>query len=124
MYVYEAIGETLRRLGSDTVFGLAGGANVLFLTHMTHQCGMRYFAARHESPAVSMADGYSRVSGKIGIASVTSGPGVTNALTALAEAVKGSSPMLLLAGDTAEWEAGTNQDIDQAAVAASVRVPP
>ncbi|HLQ31984.1 MAG TPA: thiamine pyrophosphate-binding protein, partial [Chloroflexota bacterium] len=114
MLVYEAVGETLRRLGVDTAFGLVGSGNMRFVTHMTHCCGLRYYAARHESPAVSMADGYARVSGKLGVATVTEGPGVTNAITALTEAVKGSTPLLLLAGATPTGVLGMNQDIDQA----------
>lgn len=122
MLVYEAVGETLRRLGVEVVFGLAGSGNVRFLTHLTNACGIRYYAARHESPAVSMADGYARVSGKLGVSSVTEGPGVTNAITALTEAVKGSTPLLLLAGDTAAGEEWSAQDIDQAAAAGAAGV--
>ena len=64
---------------------------------------MPYYASRHEGGAVAMADGYARVTGRVGVCSVTQGPGVTNTLTALTEARKAGTPMLLLAGDTAAW---------------------
>jgi thiamine pyrophosphate-dependent acetolactate synthase large subunit-like protein len=122
MLVYEAVGETLRRLGVDTAFGLVGSGNMRFVTHMTHGCGMSYYAARHESPAVSMADGYTRVSGKLAVATVTEGPGITNALTGLTEAVKGSTPVLFLTGDTPPGVLGMNQDIDQAAAVSALGI--
>ena len=67
-----------------------------------------------------MADGYARVSGKLGVCTVHQGPGVTNTLTALTEAVKNGTPMLLLAGDTATTALYQNLDVDQDAVVRSV----
>ena len=101
MRVYEAIGETLKKLEVQATFGLMGDGNLRFMTHLAHELGMPYYAARHEGGAVAMADGYARVTGRVGVCSVTQGPGVTNTLTALTEARKASTPMLLLAGDTA-----------------------
>ena len=66
-----------------------------------------------------MADGYARVSGKLGVCTVHQGPGVTNTLTALTEAVKNRTPMLLLAGDTATTALYQNLDVDQDAVVRS-----
>ena len=83
---------------------------------------MPYYAARHEGGAVAMADGYARVSGRVGVCSVTQGPGVTNTVTALTEARKASTPMLLLAGDTAARILRHNQDVDQTAIFKSVGV--
>jgi nitrate/nitrite transporter NarK len=91
MKVYEAIAETLSRLGVDTTFGLVGSGNFGLIHHMTRHCGMAYHAARHEAAAVAMADGYARVSGKLGVCTVHQGPGVTNTLTALTEAVNAMS---------------------------------
>ena len=88
---------------------------------MTRHCGMAYHAARHEAAAVAMADGYARVSGKLGVCTVHQGPGVTNTLTALTEAVKARTPLLLLAGDTATTALYQNLDVDQDAVAGSIR---
>jgi thiamine pyrophosphate-dependent acetolactate synthase large subunit-like protein len=121
MKVYEAVAETLGRLGVDTTFGLVGSGNFGFIDHMTRHCGIAYYASRHEATAVAMADGYARVSGKLGVCTVHQGPGVTNTLTALTEAVKARTPLLLLAGDTATTALYQNLDVDQDAVAGSIR---
>ena len=120
MKVYEAVGETLSRLGVDTTFGLVGSGNFGLIDHMTRHCGIAYYASRHEAAAVAMADGYARVSGKLGACTVHQGPGVTNTLTALTEAVKARTPLLLLAGDTATTALYQNLDVDQDTVVASV----
>lgn len=120
MRVYEAVGDTLRSLGADTAFGLIGSGNYHLIDHMTRRCGISYHASRHEAAAVSMADAYTRVSGKLGVCTVHQGPGVTNTLTALTEAVKARTPMLLLAGDTATGVLYQNLDVNQGAVAGSV----
>lgn len=120
MRVYEAIAKSLHRLGVEDVFGLVGSGNFELIDHMTRRCGVAYHASRHESAAVAMADGYARVSGKLGICTVHQGPGVTNTLTALTEAVKARTPLLLLAGDTATTALYQNLDVDQDAVVASV----
>jgi thiamine pyrophosphate-dependent acetolactate synthase large subunit-like protein len=122
MRVYEAIGETLKKLEVRATFGLMGDGNLRFMTHLAHELGMPYYAARHEGGAVAMADGYARVTGQVGVCSVTQGPGVTNTLTALTEARKAITPMLLLAGDTAARILRHNQDVDQTAIFKSVGV--
>jgi len=122
MRVYEAIGETLKRLDVQATFGLMGDGNLRFMTHLAEELGMPYYAARHEGGAVAMADGYACVTGKVGVCSVTQGPGVTNTLTALTEGRKASTPMLLLAGDTAVRILRHNQDVDQTAIFKSVGV--
>ncbi|HEX2928645.1 MAG TPA: thiamine pyrophosphate-binding protein, partial [Candidatus Binatia bacterium] len=122
MRVYEAIGETLKKLEVQATFGLMGDGNLRFMTHLAHELSMPYYAARHEGGAVAMADGYARVTGRVGVCSVTQGPGVTNTLTALTEARKASTPMLLLAGDTAARILRHNQDVDQTAIFKSIGV--
>ena len=122
MRVYEAIGETLKRLEVQATFGLMGDGNLRFMTYLADTIGISYYAARHEGGAVAMADGYARVTGRVGVCSVTQGPGVTNTLTALTEARKGSTPMLILAGDTAPRILRHNQDVDQTAIFKSVGV--
>jgi acetolactate synthase-1/2/3 large subunit len=99
--VYQAVAQTLGRLGVERAFGLVGSGNFGLVDHMTRTCGVAFYASRHEEAAVAMADGYARVSGKLGVCTVHQGPGVTNMLTALTEAVKNSTPLHLLAGDTA-----------------------
>lgn len=122
MRVYEAIGETLKKLQVQATFGLMGDGNLRFMTHLAEEIKIPYYAARHEGGAVAMADGYARVTGRVGVCSVTQGPGVTNTLTALAEARKASTPLLLLAGDTAARVLRHNQDVDQTAIFKSIGV--
>src|ERR671911_1231855 len=118
--VYEAVAKTLGRLGVARAFGLVGSGNFGLVDHMTRNCGVAFHASRHEEAAVAMADGYARVSGKLGVCTVHQGPGVTNTLTALTEAVKARTPLLLLSGDTATTALYQNLDVDQDAVAGSV----
>jgi acetolactate synthase-1/2/3 large subunit len=119
MKVHQAVAETLAAHGVSTVFGLMGNGNLLYLTDFISRHGGRFVAAVHESGAVSMADGYSRVSNSLGVASITHGPAVTNSLTALVEAVRNGSQLLLLTGDTpASPDDAQGLDI-AAAVAAS-----
>lgn len=122
MQAYEAIGETLKRLGVKTFFGLMGDGNMRFIAHAADSLGLAYYGSRHECGAVAMADGFSRAGNQVGVCTVTQGPGVTNAMTALAEAAKGGSPLLLLAGDTPTRALRHNQDIDQSAVLNSIGV--
>ena len=81
MLVTQAIGQTLYRLGGEVVFGLMGSGN-LAVTNAIVAAGGRFVSARHETGALCMADGYARVSGRLGVASVHQGPGLTNAITA------------------------------------------
>jgi thiamine pyrophosphate-dependent acetolactate synthase large subunit-like protein len=99
MKVYEAIAQTLREAGPAAVFGLLGDANMKYLAGYV-EAGGNFVSSVHEGGAVSMADGYARTTNHAGIASVTHGPGVTNTMTAMTEAVRGRSPVLLLTGDT------------------------
>ncbi|MFF2024217.1 thiamine pyrophosphate-binding protein [Streptomyces sp. NPDC058171] len=85
-----------------TVFALMGGANQELICALADRDGVRVVHGRHESGVVSMADGYARFGGGLGVATVTAGPGVTNAATALAVARARGSAVLLLAGDTAK----------------------
>jgi thiamine pyrophosphate-dependent acetolactate synthase large subunit-like protein len=119
MLVSDAIGEALQRLGAKAMFGLMGDGNMRIISHATETLGLAYYGARHESGAVAMADGYSRVSDAVGVCTVTQGPGVTNALTALTEAVKAGSRVLLVAGATPTRAQGHNQAIDQDALFAA-----
>jgi thiamine pyrophosphate-dependent acetolactate synthase large subunit-like protein len=117
--VGEAVAGALVDLGADRVFGVIGSGNYVVTTTMDAR-GARFVAARHESAAVCMADGYARASGRVGIASVHQGPGLTNALTGLAEAAKSRTPLLLLAADTPSAAVHSNFRVDQAAACAAV----
>ncbi len=110
--VAHAVGSTLARLGVDTVFGLTGSGNFV-VTNALVAGGARFVAARHEGGAVAMADGWARTTGRVGIATVHQGPGLTNTLTALAEAAKAHTPLVVLAGDTPAGALRSNFRIDQ-----------
>jgi thiamine pyrophosphate-dependent acetolactate synthase large subunit-like protein len=117
--VGQAVAAALADLGVDRVFGVIGSGNYVVTTTMDAR-GARFVAARHESAAVCMADGYARVSGRVGVASVHQGPGLTNALTGLAEAAKSRTSLLLLAADTPAAAVHSNFRVDQAAACAAV----
>src|SRR4051794_10270447 len=82
--------------------------------------GARLHLARHEGGATAMADGWSRVTGRVGAVSVHQGPGLTNTLTALAEAAKARTPLLVLAGETPAAALRSNFRIDQHGLVESV----
>jgi thiamine pyrophosphate-dependent acetolactate synthase large subunit-like protein len=117
--VADAVGERLAALGVDTVFGLVGSGN-LVVTNALRRGGARFVAARHEGGAIGMADGWARVSGRVGVCSVHQGPGLTNTVTGLAEAAKSRTPLLVLAGDTPAAALTSNFRIDQPGLAAAV----
>jgi thiamine pyrophosphate-dependent acetolactate synthase large subunit-like protein len=110
--VADAVGDRLAALGVDTLFGVIGSGNFV-VTEALRRHGARFVAARHEDGAVGMADGFARVTGRVGVASVHQGPGLTNTVTALTEAVKSRTPLLVLAGDTPAAALTSNFRIDQ-----------
>jgi thiamine pyrophosphate-dependent acetolactate synthase large subunit-like protein len=117
--VAEAVAETLTELGLETVFGLVGSGNFHLTNALVHR-GARFVATRHEAGAITMADAYTRVSGRLSACSVHQGPGVTNTVTGLTEAAKSRTPLLLLAADTAAGSLRSNFRIDQARLAQAV----
>ncbi|MEW5421061.1 thiamine pyrophosphate-binding protein [Amorphus sp. 3PC139-8] len=113
MKVFEILARSLANAGQGPLFGLVGDANLYMIDSFLRDCGGRYYGAANESGAVLMALGHASVSGKVGIASVTHGPAVTNTLTALAEGVKASLPVVLMCGDTAYHDRENLQNIAQ-----------
>lgn len=95
--VGEALIAGLQARGVEVVFGIPG-VHTLELYRGLAGSGIRHVTARHEQGAAFMADGYARVSGKPGVALVITGPGLTNALTAMAQAKAESVPMLVISG--------------------------
>src|ERR1700735_2950110 len=98
MRVAEAVGQGLAELGADTVFGVVGSGN-FHVTNALISRGARFVAARHECGAASMADDWARKTGRPALVSLHQGPGITNALTGIAEAAKSRTPMVVLAAD-------------------------
>jgi thiamine pyrophosphate-dependent acetolactate synthase large subunit-like protein len=117
--VAQVVARALVELGVKHVFGLVGSGNFA-VTNALCDAGATFVAARHECAAVCMADGYARVARRVGVATVHQGPGLTNAVTGLAEAAKARTPLLLLAADTSAAAVASNFRIDQAALVRSV----
>ena len=126
MKAWAAVAAALVAEGVEELFGVMGDGNLKLVPHLREAHGVRMVAARHESAALAMADGYARTSGRVGVCSVTQGPGLTNTLTALVSARKAGTPLVLLAGDTPHGVPGLPQDCDQEALlaAAGVAVQP
>jgi thiamine pyrophosphate-dependent acetolactate synthase large subunit-like protein len=117
--VAEAVGQALARRGPAHVFGLIGSGNFAVSNALVEE-GAQFVAARHECGAVAMADAYAQVTGGVGMCSVHQGPGLTNTLTALTEAAKSRTPLVLLAGDTAASALRSNFRIEQDQLVRSV----
>ncbi len=110
--VADVVGATVAAQGVRDVFGVLGSGN-LVATNALRAGGARFHAARHEGGATSMADGYARATGRVGVVSVHQGPGLTNTLTGLAEAAKSRSPLLVLSGETPAAALTSSFRIDQ-----------
>lgn len=93
----EALVHGLKARGVEVVFGIPG-VHTIELYRGLPNSGIRHVTPRHEGAAVFMADGYARISGKPGVAFVITGPGVTNALTAMGQARADSVPVLVISG--------------------------
>jgi acetolactate synthase-1/2/3 large subunit len=121
MRVAEAVGRGLAGLGVDTVFGVVGSGN-FHITNALVAGGARFLAARHEGGAAVMADAWARTTGKVGVVTVHQGPGLTNAMTGIAEAAKSRTPLLVLAAEAPEVR--SNFHVDVAGLAAAVGAVP
>ncbi len=88
----------LQEEGVDCIFGYPGGAVLFLYDELFKQDKVRHILVRHEQAAVHAADGYARSSNKVGVALVTSGPGVTNAVTGIATAYMDSIPLVVISG--------------------------
>ncbi|MBX3529096.1 MAG: thiamine pyrophosphate-binding protein [Rhizobiaceae bacterium] len=110
--LYQKLAAALAQLDSP-VFGVTGDANVYMIDHFIRSHGGRFVAAANENGGVLMALGHASVSGKVGIATVTHGPAVTNTVTALAEGVKAGTPIVLLCGDTTYGDRENLQNVPQ-----------
>lgn len=99
MKVNEAVAKFLIDNGITNIFGVLGDANMFYVDHFVRAGAGEYYAAAHEAGATLMAIGHASVSGNIGVASVTQGPALANALPALLEGVRARLPVVLIAGD-------------------------
>ena len=120
----KALMRALQAEGVKTIFGYPGGSimptyDALFdYTRGEKKC-FDHILVRHEQAAVHAAEGYARVSGDVGVALVTSGPGATNTLTGVADAMLDSTPIVVIAGQVAIGALGTDafQEVDLVGVA-------
>src|SRR5690606_29402667 len=94
----EIVVRALADEGVEHVFGYPGGSVLYIYDEIFKQDKFQHILVRHEQAAVHAADAYSRVSDRVGVALVTSGPGVTNAVTGLATAYMDSIPLVMLTG--------------------------
>src|SRR5947209_7034233 len=94
----EMVVEALKDQGVDVVFGYPGGAVLPIYDAIFHQNSVRHILVRHEQGAAHAAEGYARSSGKVGVLLVTSGPGATNAVTGLTDALMDSIPLVCITG--------------------------
>lgn len=111
----EAMLRALLAEGVDTVFAYPGGSIIkVFDALYDHCCDIRQILVRHEQGATHAAQGYARVSGRIGVAIVTSGPGATNTITGISDAMLDSTPIVVIAGQVGTDALGTDafQEID------------
>ncbi|NQD90061.1 thiamine pyrophosphate-binding protein [Paenarthrobacter sp. CM16] len=113
------VGRTLAKLGVGHVFGVVGSGN-FDVTGTLMAEGIPFTAARHEGGAATMADAYSRMSGKVGVVTTHQGCGLSNAITGIGEAAKSRTPMIVLTADTQAAATRSNFKIDQDALARSV----
>ncbi len=115
------LAEYLERIGVEVIFGLCGHTNIAFLDALGRRGRPRFITARHEQVAAHAADGYARVSGKVGVVLTHLGPGLTNATTGVANAALDSIPLVVIAGDVPSYyygrhphqEVNLHQDADQ-----------
>ncbi len=100
--------QALKDQGVDTVFGYPGGAVLPIYDEVFLQNDIRHILVRHEQGAVHAAEGYARATGKPGVALVTSGPGATNAVTGLTDALMDSIPIVVLTGQVPTFMIGSD----------------
>jgi|TARA_B100001750_G_scaffold181810_1_gene150417 acetolactate synthase-1/2/3 large subunit len=116
MLGHDAVAQALVDHGVDTVFGVLGDGNLFIGENLQRQHDVNLVGATHEANAVCMAEGWAKATGRLGVATVTHGPGLTNTITALVEGVKNETPMLLVAGDTPVENEQHLQNLDQHAL--------
>ncbi len=105
--------KILKEENVDTIFGYPGGSVMDIYDELFRQ-NIKHILVRHEQGAVHAADGYARVSGKVGVCLVTSGPGATNTVTGLANAYMDSIPLVVFTGQVQTWLIGNDafQEVD------------
>src|SRR5574341_5238 len=114
----EIVVRCLQEEGVEHVFGYPGGAVLFIYDELFKQNRVKHILVRHEQGAVHAADGYARSTDKVGVALVTSGPGVTNAVTGIATAYMDSIPLVIVSGQVPTHAIGQDafQEVDTVGV--------
>ncbi|QWD71245.1 acetolactate synthase 3 catalytic subunit [Polynucleobacter sp. UB-Siik-W21] len=102
----EMLVQALHKEGVEYVWGYPGGSVLFIYDEIFKQDKFEHILVRHEQAAIHAADGYARATGKVGVALVTSGPGVTNAVTGIATAYTDSIPMVIISGNVPTYAIG------------------
>ena len=100
--------QALKDQGVDTIFGYPGGAVLPIYDEIFQQSDITHVLVRHEQAAIHAAEGYARSTGKVGVALVTSGPGATNAVTGLTDALMDSIPIVVFSGQDPTFMIGSD----------------
>src|SRR5262245_57272249 len=117
----DLIARALADAGGEPIFTLNGG-HIWGLYLGAEKLGLRMYDVRHEQTAGFAAEGWAKVTRRCGVAAVTAGPGVTNAMSAIAAARQNDSPMLFMGGRAplARWGMGSLQELDHLPLVASL----
>src|SRR5919198_1258857 len=104
----KALLDSLKRQGVQVIFGYPGGAVIPIYDAIYEEEEIRHVLVRHEQGAAHMAEGYAKVTGKVGVCLATSGPGATNLVTGIADAYMDSVPIVAITGQVATHLIGTD----------------
>jgi len=110
---FEAVGRCLAAEGCQTIFGLIGDGNMHLWAALLPLGTPRLYSVRHEAAAVTMADGYAQETGRVGVATVTCGPGLTHVATPLVAAGRAQTPLVLITGEVAQTDRHNPQRLNQ-----------
>ena len=113
MKVYEAVANGFIKEGTDTVFGLLGDGQLTWWDAMAKHPGMRIVDAREEGASLAMADGWARATGRVGVCSVTQGPGLARTMASLITTSRSRTPLVIYTSRTSFNDDTSNQYIDQ-----------
>lgn len=111
--VFEAVADAVALEGTSEIFGLMGDANLALWSALSRDGRVTVHHARHEAAAVAMADGWFRATGHAGVATITNGPGLTNAATSLVAAARNRSALVVITGEVPTDSINPLQALDQ-----------
>lgn len=118
MKVCERLAHAFKEEGVTATFGIMGDGNIYWLAEL-HKLGVKVHEVRHEGAGLGMADGWARTTNMPGVATATSGPGVTQLATALVTASRAGSPLVVFCGESPTDDDEHNQRLDQGRFAAA-----